>query len=116
MQEVNVKNFTARLEDLQKRWACNDIELCKRLGISRQLLYLMRSKQHPPSKKTLLLLEQAESSIEQANLQSTGTTLETGRVIKEEKTQYPNRTIEERMDALEKKLDDILKLLLKGRR
>ena len=60
MQAGNVKYFTDRLDALQKAWNCSDVELCKRIGFSRQLLYLMRSGEQEPSKKTVRLLEMAE--------------------------------------------------------
>jgi transcriptional regulator with XRE-family HTH domain len=68
VQEESVKNFTSRLERLQARLNCTDIDLAEHIGISRQLLYLMRAGTQQPSKKSIRLLQIAEGRLGDAPL------------------------------------------------
>jgi transcriptional regulator with XRE-family HTH domain len=60
MQGESSQYFTRRLERLKftQRWT--DDELSEHVGISRRMLYLMRTGKNPISAKTLWKVEQAE--------------------------------------------------------
>ncbi|HQF19916.1 MAG TPA: helix-turn-helix transcriptional regulator [Kiritimatiellia bacterium] len=60
MQEKTSQNFTARLEALKLRKELSDERLADRVGLSRRMLYLIRTGKSSITRKTWYKLEQAE--------------------------------------------------------
>lgn len=60
MQEKSSQNFTARLERLKFTLGHTDEALAECIGLSRRMLYLVRTGKAPASRKTWWKLEQAE--------------------------------------------------------
>ena len=105
MQEKTSQNFTARLEALKLKKELSDERLADRIGLSRRMLYLLRTGKSSITRKTWYKLEQAE--------------LEAGILPKEpeESDRAPPTVRESKADAmpdhrdLSKKLDEILRRL-----
>ena len=60
MQEKTSQNFTARLEALKLKKELSDERLAERVGLSRRMLYLIRTGKSAITRKTWYKLEQAE--------------------------------------------------------
>jgi transcriptional regulator with XRE-family HTH domain len=60
VQEKTSQNFTARLEALKLRKELSDERLADRVGLSRRMLYLIRTGKSSITRKTWYKLEQAE--------------------------------------------------------
>lgn len=60
MQEKTSQNFTARLEALKLKKGLSDERLAEWVGLSRRMLYLLRTGKSSITRKTWYKLEQAE--------------------------------------------------------